>query len=486
MRIHNPPKRGPMSRRSFLKMMGVAGGATILAGCGTPVAPSQAPATTSAPVVTEVPAATIAPVTTQAAAATAAPAVTKALSYKGTLDLWDWEFPSRQALYKEAIAQWETKYPDIKVNLQALPWGDMETKILAVANAKNGPPMSNVFFFWRYELERAGVINPFPEDFVDWSDRISAPFMRDDGKIRAIPNGWYVDMVYYNKEMLNKEGIKPTDIPTKWDDFLKLAQQLVKKDASGKLTQLGCAMNDYWQHEYLWFDLVYELGGWMYNEDGTKALWDQEPAVKALQFIQDWYHKYQIDSVDFPAGYGSFGNEQAPLFLGSGWNTTWIMNDFPNFTEKWDCVPVPTLTGKPSPSWGLAAPEEGMQVFSYFPQDVQDACTEFVKEWIAGEQNTIRLATDMQCVPDSRKLLTDPKVLATRGVKAMADTILWRINPGERPIEAEKLWRTMFDKVILEKGDPAAVAKVATDAINIELPKKKRYFTERNFKPPVA
>jgi hypothetical protein len=57
---------------------------------------------------------------------------------------------------------------------------------------------------------------------------------------------------------------------------------------------------------------------------------------------------------------------------------------------------------------------------------------------------------------------------------------------GERPIEAEKLWRTMFDKVILEKGDVQAALKEANDAINQVLPSKKRYITERNYQPPSA
>lgn len=460
----------PISRRDFLKILGTGSGAALLASCAGPATP-QAPAETAAPAMTAAPAATSA---------------TGELTFKGSLDLWDWEFPSRQAVFNQVITEWTQKHPDIKINMQVLPWGDMETKILAVASAKNGPPMSNVFFFWRYELERAGVINAFPEDFTDWEDLISTPFMRDEGKIRAIPFGWYMDMIYYNKEMLDKEGIKPTDIPVKWDDFMKLAQQLTRKDSSGKLERLGCAMNDYWQHEYLWFDQVYQQGGWMYSEDGTKALWDQEPSLNALQFIQDWYHKYVVDSVEFPAGYGSFGNEQAPLFIGSGWNTTWIINDFPDFTEKWDCVPLPTLTGKPEPSWGLAAPEEGMQVFSYFPDETQQASWDFVKELMTAEKNQVRVAVAEYCTPDSKKLLSNPEVLKARGVKAMADSLPWRINPGERPIEAEKLWRTMFDKIILEKGDVKAAAKEANDAINIELPKKKRYFTERSYQAPAG
>jgi len=40
--------------------------------------------------------------------------------------------------------------------------------------------------------------------------------------------------------------------------------------------------------------------------------------------------------------------------------------------------------------------------------------------------------------------------------------------------------------VILTKGDAKAAAQEAAKAINIELPKKKRYFTERNYQPPTA
>ena len=456
-----------IDRRSFLKLLGTAGGAALLASCGAQ--PTELP---PAPPATAIP-------------PTAAPAGAS-LSYKGTLDLWDWEFPVRQEVFTKFINEkWAAKFPDIKINMQALPWGDMETKILAVASAKNGPPMSNVFFFWRYELERAGVINPYPDDFTDWNDRISSTFVRDEGKIRAIPSGWYSDMIYYNKEMLEKEGIKPTDIPTKWEDFIKLAQQLVVKDDSGNITRLGCAMNDYWQHEYLWCDLIYQQGGWMYNEDGTVALWDQEPALNALQFIQDWYLTHKIDSLDFPVGYTTLGSEQTALFVGAGWNTGWLYNDYPDSKEKFDTVPLPTMTGKPAPSYGLFCPEEGMQVFSYFPDETQQACTEFIKELTTG-QSEIDLVIGQLCAPDSRKLFSDPAIQSTKTLKAMIDTMPYRVHPGERPIEAEKLWRTMFDKVTLEKGDVKAAAQEATKAINIELPKKKRYFTERNYTPPQA
>jgi len=457
--------RRTITRRDFLKVASIAAGGTLLSACGSKTTPAE-------PVVPNTPIA-------------AEPNQAGALSYKGTLDVWDWEFPVREELVKEYIAQWEGKQPDIKINYVALPWADIETKLLAVATAKNGPPISDVFYFWRYDLQRANVIVPFPDDFADWDDRLSTPFMKDEnGKIRGFPSGWYTDMVYYNKDIFEQEGLKAEDIPTNWDDFIKLSQQLTQTDQNGNITRAGCAMNDYWQHEYLWQGLIYQQGGWMYNEDATAALWNEEPSVRALQFIQDWYLKHKIDSRDLPEGYGGFCNDMAVMFLGAGWNTGFFMNDFPQMEDRWDTVKIPTFSGKATPSYGIASPEENYQAFNYFPDETVEASFAFIKHLMVGEDRANRWATAQSCAPDSKKVGADPKIMSIPGIKSQAETMPFRVCFGERPIEAEKLWRTMFDQVILEGKTPAAALGEATQAINQVLPTKKRYITERNYQPP--
>jgi multiple sugar transport system substrate-binding protein len=457
-----------LNRRDFLRLGGVTAGAALLAACGSQPTATQVPAATQAPAVLPT-----------------APPAAGGLTFKGTLDAWDWEFPVRETLVKNAIQEWQGMNPDIKINYLVLPWADIETKILAAGTAKNGPPISDVMYFWRYDLQRAGVIVPFPDDFADWDDRLSTPFMKDEnGKVRAFPSGWYVDMIYYNKDIFEKEGIKATDIPTNWDDFIKLAQQLTQTDKDGKVTRAGCAMNDYWQHEYLWQGLIYQQGGWMYNEAGDQALWEADESVKSLQFIQDWYNKHKIDSRELPEGYGGFCNDLAVMFLGSGWNTGFFMNDFPQMEGRWDTVKIPTFTGKPTPSYGLASPEENFQAFSYFSEETIEASFAFIKHVMAGEEQSYEWATAQSCAPDSKKVAADPRILEIPGIRSQAETMPYRVCFGERPIEAEKLWRTMFDQVILENMDPKAALKEANTAINQVLPTKKRYITERNYKPP--
>jgi ABC-type glycerol-3-phosphate transport system substrate-binding protein len=456
---------GGLSRRDFLKMTSLAAaatGATLLgAGC-SPAAPTS----TAAPV-----------------QPTGQPAIASK-SFAGTLDVWDWEFPVREAIVKEYNAAWEKSHPDIKINYLVLPWADIETKILAVATTGNPPPISDVFGFWRYDLQRAGSILPFPKDFADWDDRLSTPFAKDeDGNIRTFPSGWFVDMIYYNKEIFEKEGLKATDIPRKWEDFIKLSQQLTQTDKDGKVARAGCAMNDYWQHEYLWQDLIYQQAGWMYNEDGTKALWEDEPSVVALQFIQDWYHKYKIDSRELPEGYGGFCNDMAAMFIGSGWNIGFFMNDFPQMEGKWDTVILPTFNGESTPAIGMATMEENFQAFANFPEETTAASYEWIKGLMSGDAQYLAWTKAQSTVPDSKKMLSNPSILEIPGVKAQADSMPYRVCFGERPIEAEKLWRTMFDQVILEQKDVRPSLKEANDGINQILSSKKRYITERNYQP---
>ncbi|NIM93344.1 MAG: extracellular solute-binding protein [Anaerolineales bacterium] len=456
-KYRRPFSRDAISRRDFIRLTGGAIGAAILASCqeATPE-PTEAP-----------------------------PPAEGELAYKGTLDVWDWEYPARENLVNELIVDWQAMHPDIPINYLPLPWADIETKILAVGTAGDAPPISDVYYGWRYDLQRAEVIAPYPEDFVDWEERISTPFMKDDeGRIRAFPSGWFVDMIYYNTELFEQEGLTGEDIPKSWDDFFKLADQLTQRDAGGTVLVAGCGMNDYWQHEYLWQDLIYQLGGWMYNEDGTEALWEEDPSVEALQFIQDWYFKHNIDSRDLPEGYGSFCNDLAVMFLGSGWNHGFFMADFPDMEGRWDTAPLPTFTGEPLPSYGIASPEENFQVFSQHPADIQEASFAFINHLMVGEDRDVRWTVAQGSAPDAKGMLDDPRILEIPGVRSQAETMEYRVCFGERPIEAEKYWRTMFDEVTLEEGDVREALHTATHAINEDLPTKKRYFTERNYSPP--
>lgn len=405
----------------------------------------------------------------------------------GTIEFWDWAYPPRVALFKRLVSEWEADHPDADLKYNPLEWTVIETKILTAAAAGTGPAFSNMHFFWRYDLQRAGLLAPYPEDMFDWDDLISTPFNRDPetGQIYTSDFCYYCTQTYYNKELLDQEGIKESDIPRNWDDFIKMSQQLTKTDG-GKVTQVGLSLNDYWSREWLWMDLVYQQGGWLWNESGTEALWNSDEGVRALQFIQDVYHTWMVDDAEFLVQPDAFGNAKAATYMNQGYTGAGINLEFPKMEGKWATTVEPTFAGEPLPSWGLQVPEEGFVVFNKFPEAVQELAFDFIKFMLGPDERRIEWAQVMLGPPDAKHLLDHEKIVANNVIASQAETLPYRVNYGERPIAAEKLWRTMFDQVVLEKAEPKAVLDDVTAQMNQILKDsgKQGVIVERNYEPP--
>jgi multiple sugar transport system substrate-binding protein len=411
-------------------------------------------------------------------------------AFKGTVEFWDWAHEPRIALMKRLVDQWEGDHPGVTLKYNPLDWTEIETKILTAAAAGTGPAFSNMHFFWRYDPQRAGVLAPYPEDMFDWDDLVSTPFNRDPetGEIYTSDFCYYCTQTYYNKELLDQEGIKESDIPRSWDDYIKMSQQLTKTDASGKLTQAGLSLNDYWSREWLWMDLVYQQGGWLWNESGTEALWNGDESIQALQFIQDVYHTWKVDDAKFLIQANAFGNNKAATYMNQGYTAALIDTDFPKMKGKWATTVEPTFSGEPLPSWGLQIPEEGFVVFNKFPEDVQALAFDYIKFMLGPDGRRIEWAQVMDGPPDAEHLLDDKKIVANNVIATQAETLPYRVNYGERPLEAEKLWRAMFDRTILEKADPKEVLDDVTAQMNqfLQSSGKRRVIVERNFEPPAG
>lgn len=457
-----------LTRREFLQVVAGTAAGAVLAGCAPPATPEAEDPAAEPEVVEGAPEAEVL-----------------------ELEFWDWDYTPRVEFTNRLVEEFHEAHPGITLKYNPLGWTDIETKLLTVATAGTGPAFSNVHFFWRYDMQRAGILSPYPDDLFDWDKLVSTPFNRDPetGKIYTCDFCFYCDMVMYNEELLAADGIKPEDIPTRWDDFMALAQQLTKTDSSGKITQVGCAMNDYWAREWLWHTLVYQQDAWLYNESATEALWNSDEGVRALQYLKDFYYRYQVDDSEFLSPYDGFGNEKAAMMIDQGYMIASIANDFPGLEGKWSTTTTPTFSGKPEPSSGMAIPEEGFCVFSTFPPEIQEAAFKYIEFMLKSDERRLDWAMLMSGPPDRLDLLDHPRIEQEQlvgSITSQAKTMPWRVIYGERPLEAEKFWRTMFDEVILEDKEPKEALDSATEQMNaaFEESGERRYIVERNYKPP--
>ena len=104
-----------------------------------------------------------------------------------------------------------------------------------------------------------------------------------DEKYYAVPKDVDTIALWYNKAMFDEAGLAYPTADWTWDDVTEAAKKLTKEDGS----QYGLAVrNDNNQAGY--YNLVYDNGGHIINEDKTKSGWDDPKTIEAMEVLESW------------------------------------------------------------------------------------------------------------------------------------------------------------------------------------------------------
>lgn len=294
----------------------------ILAACGdspTATAPAAAPTTAAAPGATTAGAATTATTaagaaTTAAASATTAPAASGQM-VELTYDMNDSaiETPGWMAQVDAANKILAPKNIRIKVQKIANPnpgWTDYYTKVAAEIAAGKSPDIGRVAESLLPQLIAKNQVVDLSETVkqLEMSQFFEKTFQNAgyrDGKYYGIPSGSYHMVMYYNKDMLDKAGIKLSQDWEKGDSLATIAQyakQLTSGSGGGKVFGLSAAP----YMAYIGMYSVSNGGKNVFNSDGTCALTDQ-----ASKEVYNWFD--QMLRVDKSMPTPADNTVQAPL-----------------------------------------------------------------------------------------------------------------------------------------------------------------------------
>ena len=117
-----------------------------------------------------------------------------------------------------------------------------------------------------YLLDLTDRVNNDPQ--LDWQD--IGPFFRDfnatyNGRVYTIPLDGDFHMVYYRKDLLEKDGVKP---PATWDDYLAVAQKYNGQDLNedGQPDYGSCIAKKKGAQSYWW---IISIAGGLLQGKGT-------------------------------------------------------------------------------------------------------------------------------------------------------------------------------------------------------------------------
>lgn len=194
----------------------------------------------------------------------------------------------------EASREFERLYPNIIVKYEPVHQ-DYQSKIMTQLASNTAP---DVFFC----ADLQSYVNKGTlKDITAWIKRDKNyfdsffPSLRDDfnldGKIYGMHQNVAINVLYYNKEIFDKEGLSYPDKTWTWEDLIKIAIRLTKRDNCGKITQYGIVTP---LHEQQLMLYISQNGGRIWNSDGTKCIINSPQSEEALTFWRDLAQKYHV------------------------------------------------------------------------------------------------------------------------------------------------------------------------------------------------
>lgn len=250
------------------------------------------------------------------ALAVAAPALAQDITF------WSWRQEDRAA-YETFIDTFEAANPGITVKFEAFEAANYNTILSTALAGGTGPDVMMVRAYGGLEnVAAAGYLEPLsPENVPALADfaapALAAESVRADGKVYAVPFASQTQLVIYNKEIFDANGLEE---PQSWDELVAVSQAL--KDAGIIPFANGTATA--WQNETVTFG----LGSSLMGEDFYDALmagstdFTDERFTSALGEIAAVAADYFPDGfigLDYPSAQQLFASGMAGMFIGGSY-----------------------------------------------------------------------------------------------------------------------------------------------------------------------
>jgi multiple sugar transport system substrate-binding protein len=234
------------------------------------------------------------------------------------------------------MADVEKSNPGLKIHLDTIPYNNYQEKISTELAAGDPPDVIFVEANNFVDLYLRGALEdllPYIQrdgiNLKDYYPDVIGRFTRDRHVCLLPQDTAPTGLVYYNKKIFREAGVPYPASDWSWPEpFLSICKKLVKKDASGKISQWA-----YCEAYPPQFDnFMYSNGGNFVDDvdHPTRFTMDTPQVIEALRFRWDMIHTYHIspspselDNFRFGGGgvENMFMNGQIAMMSSGIWHT---------------------------------------------------------------------------------------------------------------------------------------------------------------------
>ncbi|WP_193106109.1 sugar ABC transporter substrate-binding protein [Brachybacterium sp. FME24] len=198
--------------------------------------------------------------------------------------VWESDFD-----WDSVIAGFNEQFPNVTVQMTKSPFKDFFTRLQTQASGDNLPDvfMMNGPNFQLYAshdmlVSFEPVVDEGGLDFGNYPEAMGELYTYEDVPY-GVPTSYDSIGLWFNQELFEKAGV---DLPTDewaWEDLHAAAKEISDQlEDEGIYGFAGGAYN-----QELFYNLIFQAGGAVLNEDATEAEYSSPGSREALQFLRD-------------------------------------------------------------------------------------------------------------------------------------------------------------------------------------------------------
>jgi multiple sugar transport system substrate-binding protein len=367
------------------------------------------------------------------------------------------------------VDQFNKANPNVQVQMNVYQWADFFQKLPAAVQSGNGPDVSVMHIDDIPTQAAQQVIVPIDPiaQALNLTSSQFAPAVWNGGMYQGKRYGIPIDVhnlgLFYNQDLFDKAGI--SSAPTNESEYLDALDKLKSKGIQGSWVSPF-----QFTGAFMFMSLLWQYGGDLYNSDTSKATWDSDAGMKALNWMLNLIKQgYSPSNVGQDADYIALKNSKNAF----NWQGIWQVDDARKQSAKIVTAPLPKI-GDQRGVWGnshqFVLPRNGSN-----DPNKQAAARYFIHWFTSNEAEWAKSAK----VPAEKQLATSSDF--TQGLsylKSFADDVPYvHFPPAVAGISdaTQKLYDS-FQAAILGKSSPddalSTSAKQATDILSAN---KKKY-----------
>jgi len=380
----------------------------------------------------------------------------------GVTTLRFWAMGREGEVVQELVKDFEREHPEIRVEVQQIPWTAAHEKLLTSYVGHSTPDLAQLGNTWISEfvaLKALASLDPWVAHSQEIKAEAFFPGIWATNVVNDEAYGipWYVDtrLIFYRKDILQRAGYD--SIPQSWEGWTR-AMRAVKARAGATGYAIFLPVNEWTQPMILGLQTRSPL----LAQDGTQGAFSGPEFKRAFDFYVDLFRERlapPVANTEIANTYQEFERGYFSMWITGPWNLGEFRRRLPESEQnEWTTAPLPGPTGAAS---GLSM--AGGSSFVIFARSPHRAQAWELIEFLSRPDQQARFYHLCGSLPARREAWNDPEIAGDPKLAAF-ETQLQRVAPW--PMVPE--WEQIATR-LQELSEKAVRGNTPSDSVLTEL-----------------